>query len=91
MAALLLYSLKSALVLMLLYVPYTLLLRRESFFRFNRAMLLVILLLSLLLPLCNVSWLSLDRQPVVHAAQVQLVNLGVPVTMLPDVEVTITA
>ncbi len=86
MASLLLYSLKSAFVLVLLYVPYQLMLRRESFFRFNRAMLLSILLLSLLLPMCNISWLSLDRQPVVHAAQIQLVELGVPVRMLPEME-----
>ncbi len=88
MAALLMYSMKSAFVLVLLYVPFVLMLRRESFFRFNRAMLLAILLSSLVLPLCNVSWLSLDRQPVVHAAQMQLVELGVPVTMLDEVEVT---
>ena len=87
MAALLLYSLKSAFVLALLYVPYVLMLRRESFFRFNRAMLLAVLVLSLVLPLCNVSWLSLDRQPVVHAAQMQLLELGVPVTMLDEVEI----
>jgi len=31
-----------------------LLLRKESFFRFNRAMLLIIMLLALLLPLCNI-------------------------------------
>jgi hypothetical protein len=87
MAALLLYSLKSAFVLVLLYVPYVLMLRRESFFRFNRAMLLAVLVLSLVLPLCNVSWLSLDRQPVVHSAQMQLLELGVPVTMLDEVEI----
>ena len=63
---------KSALVLALLYLPYMLMLRRESFFRFNRLVLLGILGLSLLLPLCNVPGLSLDRQPVVQAAQRQM-------------------
>ena len=87
MSALLLYSIKSAIVLMLLYLPYMLLLRRESFFRFNRMMLLGILLLSLVLPLCNISALSLDRQPVVQAAQVQMLELGIPVHVLPEVEV----
>ena len=48
---LLIYSLKAAFVLALLYVPYTLLLRKENFFRLNRLMLLLILMLSLLLPL----------------------------------------
>ena len=88
MADLLLYSMKSAFVLILLYVPYVLLLRRETFFAFNRAVLLGMLLLSLVLPLCNIPWLSLDGQPVVQAAQQQLISLGVPIaTMLPEVEV----
>ena len=67
-SAMLLYSIKSAIVLSLLYLPYMLMLQRESFFRFNRMVLLGILLLSLVLPLCNVSWMSLDHQPVVQAA-----------------------
>jgi len=71
----------------MLYVPYVLMLRRESFYRFNRLMLLGILLLSLLLPLCNISALSLDRQPVVQAAQLQLLEMGIPVHVLPEVQV----
>ena len=39
----LIYSLKSALVLVMLYVPYILMLRKERFFRTNRIMLLSIL------------------------------------------------
>ncbi|MBQ3958060.1 MAG: hypothetical protein II681_04295, partial [Bacteroidaceae bacterium] len=89
MADLLLYSMKSAFVLILLYVPYVLLLRRETFFAFNRVVLLGMLLLSLVLPLCNIPWLSLDGQPVVQAAQQQLISLGVPIaTVLPEVEVS---
>ena len=49
MSALLLYSIKSALVLTMLYVPYVLMLRRENLFRFNRLVLLGILLLSSML------------------------------------------
>ena len=79
MAALFLYTLKSAFVLALLYVPYTLLLSRETFFRFNRWMLLGILGLSLLLPLCNFSSLSLDRQPVMEGLHRQLIEFGIPV------------
>ena len=86
-SSLLLYSIKSAIVLTLLYLPYMLMLRRESFFRFNRMVLLGILLLSLTLPLCNVSWMSLDHQPVVQAAQVQMLELGIPVHVLPEVMV----
>ena len=82
-----LYSIKSAIVLTLLYLPYMLMLRHESFFRFNRMMLLGILVLSLVLPLCNVPWMSLDHQPVVQAAQVQMLELGIPVHVLPEVQV----
>ena len=82
-----LYSIKSAIVLTMLYLPYMLMLRRESFFRFNRMVLLGILLLSLVLPLCNVPWMSLDRQPVVQAAQLQMLELGIPVHVLPEVQV----
>ena len=87
MSVVLLYSIKSALVLTMLYLPYMLMLRRESFFRFNRMVLLCILLLSLVLPLCNVPWMSLDRQPVVQAAQLQMLELGIPVHVLPEVQV----
>ncbi len=87
MSAVLLYSIKSAIVLTMLYLPYILMLRRESFFRFNRMVLLGILLLSLVLPLCNVPWMSLDRQPVVQAAQLQMLELGIPVHVLPEVQV----
>ena len=48
------YLLSSTLVLTLLYVPYTLLLRKEHFFRQNRFTLLAILVLSLVLPFCDV-------------------------------------
>ena len=87
MTDVLMYALKSAFVLCLLYVPYTLLLHRDSFFRLNRFVLLGVLLLSLVLPLCNVSWLSMDRQPVVHAAQMQMVEIGIPVNLLPQNDV----
>lgn len=87
MTDVLMYALKSAFVLFLLYVPYTLLLHRDSFFRLNRFVLLGVLLLSLVLPLCNVSWLSMDRQPVVHAAQMQMVEIGIPVNVLPQDDV----
>ena len=87
MSAVLLYSIKSAIVLTLLYLPYMLMLRRESFFRFNRMVLLGILLLSLVLPLCNIPWMSLDHQPVVQAAQLQMLEMGIPVHVLPEVQV----
>ena len=48
------FLISTSLVLTLLYVPYTLLLRKEHFFRQNRFTLLVILVLSLVLPFCDV-------------------------------------
>ena len=48
------YAVKSAIVLTLLHAPYTLLLRKEHFFRQNRFTLLAILVLSLVLPFCDV-------------------------------------
>lgn len=88
--ALFLYSVKSALVLTLLFLPYMLILRKESFFRLNRTVLLLILLLSLILPLMNIHSLSWDSQPVVQAARQQMVEVGIPVNagmLLPEVAV----
>lgn len=51
MAAFIIYAIRWALTLTLLYSLYRLLLRRETFHRLNRAVLLVILMMSPLLPL----------------------------------------
>lgn len=66
MISLLVYTLKSALVLTLLYLPYTLMLRKESFFRMNRVTLLTILVLALVLPLCDFPLLAIIEQPAVY-------------------------
>lgn len=79
MTELMIYAIKSAIALTLLYIPYTLMLRREKQFRFNRIVLLSILAASLVLPLLNVSSLSVDDNPVVHVAQQQVIEMGVPV------------
>ena len=55
-----LFSIKSALVLTVLWLPYALLLRREKFFRFNRIMLLAIIVLSFLIPLLDVPALRIE-------------------------------
>lgn len=49
------YELKAAVLLAVFYMFYRLLLGRDTFHRFNRAMLLVISLLSLALPLCVIT------------------------------------
>ena len=58
------YVLKSAIYLSIMYAPYMLLLKKESFFRFNRGLLLGIMLLSLILPLCNFHALALEENPI---------------------------
>ena len=45
------YAIKSAICLALLYLPYTLLMRRDTFHAFNRVLLLSIVVLSLVMPL----------------------------------------
>ncbi|MBQ0021232.1 MAG: energy transducer TonB [Bacteroidales bacterium] len=81
---LLLYSLKAALTLTLLYVPYTLMLQKERFFSLNRIVLLGIIILSLLLPLCNISWMSLDNSPIMQATHQQMIEVGIPVRVADD-------
>lgn len=82
---LLLYSLKASLILSLCYVPYTLILHRERFFRLNRAVLLGIMVLSLVLPAFNISSLSLDNLPVMQATCQQMAEMGLPVQSV-DIE-----
>ena len=69
MITLFIYSIKSALVLALLYLPYTLMLRQESFFRMNRITLLTILMLALVLPMVDIPSLATPEQPVVYEMQ----------------------
>ena len=51
MGAFTIYAIKSAICLVLLYLPYTLLMRRNTFHAFNRTLLIGIVTLSLVLPL----------------------------------------
>ncbi len=74
--ALFAYSVRSAIVLALLYVPYMLILRQESFFRLNRLVLLGILLLSLVLPALNVRFLAWDGFATLQTV-LQLASAGV--------------
>ncbi len=53
MGTLTLYAIKSSITLALLYLPYAMMLRRETFFRLNRAMLLAIVSISLVVPCIN--------------------------------------
>ena len=58
MGAFTIYAIKSAICLALLYLPYTLLMRRDTFHAFNRVLLLGIVVLSLVLPLMNIPVIS---------------------------------
>lgn len=89
---LLVYSLKAAFTLTLLYAPYMLLLQKEKFFRLNRVVLIGIVVMSLILPMCNVSFMSLDNMLVVKAAHQQMIEIGMPIrvqdaTMLDEIVV----
>ena len=79
MSTLLIYAIKSAILLILLFVPGIFLMFKEKMFRFNRMTLLAILMLSLMLPLCNFSRLSMDRMPAVQAIEQGLIQAGIPV------------
>lgn len=71
------YIIKSIVFLSIMYIPYMLLLRKESFFRFNRLMLICIMILSLVLPLCNVHFLSIGNNPVNSQLQ-GVIEIGMP-------------
>ena len=58
------YAIKSAIFLSIMYIPYMLILRKESFFHFNRILLVCIMLLSLILPLCDFHSLSIENNPI---------------------------
>jgi len=70
------YVIKSVIYLSLMYIPYMLMLRKESFFRFNRILLVSIMLLSLVLPLCDFHSLSIENNPI---------QKGMNTIILPDV------
>ena len=75
MITLFIYSIKSALVLALLYLPYTLMLRQESFFRMNRITLLTILMLALVLPMVDIPSLATSEQPIVYEMQHRILSM----------------
>ncbi len=84
MSAFLIYAIKSAILLALLFVPGIFLMFREKMFRFNRMTLLAILVLSLVLPLCNFPALSMDDMPAVQAFERGLLQAGVPIASSPS-------
>ncbi len=73
-------------LLSIMYIPFLLMLRNESFFRFNRMVLLVIVVLSLVLPLCDVHVLSLNLFTAEEQG-VGIVDVGIPVYVMDGVAV----
>ena len=71
------YAIKSAIFLSIMYIPYMLILRKESFFHFNRILLVCIMLLSLILPLCDFHALSIENNPI----QEGMTTISMPVVM----------
>ena len=67
------YALKSALLLTLLYGGFSALLSRETFHRFNRVMLLGIVVLSLVLPAMHI---RISNNPLTHNNLNSLNNLN---------------
>ena len=89
------YAVKSAIALTLLYAPYTLLLRKERFFRQNRFTLLAIMALSLVLPFCDFHALYpgelLPSSPTAPAVEVNVpapISITVPMGPMPTTEVS---
>ena len=77
------YAIKSIIFLSLMYIPYMLLLRKESFFRFNRMILLSIIVLSLALPFFDIhvlTWgengLGEQLKGVIEVGELTLVDTG---------------
>lgn len=66
------YSIKVAICLVAFYLFYKLLLSRDTFHAFNRATLLLLMLLSLVLPFVS---LSIDEPTVVNNGMVQVEQL----------------
>ena len=80
MSALFIYAIKSAICLALLYFPYVLLMRRDTFYSMNRIVLLCILVLSVILPAIQlpifdnsfISTLSGDGRAIIEVGLPQL-------------------
>lgn len=63
-----------------MYIPYMLILRKESFFHFNRILLVCIMLLSLILPLCDFHSLSIENNPIQHG----MIIIGTPTAVMEN-------
>lgn len=82
MGALTVYAIKSAICLTLLYLPYTLLLRKETLFAVNRWGLLIITLISLILPSMDISLWDNRAFDVFRQHGEAIIEVGMPIPTL---------
>ena len=87
MSAFFVYILQSAVCLAVLFLFYSILLSRETFYRYNRVALLCLILLSFVLPLCHLP-LFAESESVPPATVVMLDNLSAFSYVTDEVEVT---
>lgn len=90
MSAFFVYILQAAVCLALLYLFYSILLSKETFYRYNRVALLGLIPLSFVLPLCHLSLLAPASESVAPATVLMLDNLSAFSHMTDVVETTAT-
>ena len=90
MSAFFVYILQAAVCLALLYLFYSILLSKETFYRYNRVALLCLIPLSFVLPLCHLSLLAPASESVAPATVLMLDNLSAFSYMTDVVETTAT-
>ena len=88
MGVLTLYAIKSAICLAILYLPFTLLLRRETFFGFNRCGLLLIVILSIVVPCLDIPLWNISLDNILEHQRQAVVEVGMPVAVTGDVPAT---
>lgn len=79
MGAFVVYIIKAAICLAILYLPYLLLMRKDSFFRFNRLILLGVVVLSFVLPAFDLPFLSADIFSSLNKGSKAIIEVGMPI------------
>lgn len=84
MGTICIYAIKSAICLTMLFIPYLLLMRHETYFRLNRILLLAVMLLSLLLPLVNISQFASFYSEPLTVVETAIVLADIPIATVMD-------
>ena len=82
MGTITIYAIKSAICLTLLFFPFSLLLRRQTFFSFNRFGLLLIIVLSLLVPCLDVPLWNDSLDSLLAEQRQAVIEVGMPVAIM---------